>query len=147
MIHLPDPDSQPQFYRSVPTKRLIAWLVDATIVLLLSCLIVVFTAFTGLFVWPLLYLAVDFVYRTVTLSNGSATWGMRLVGIEFRTATGDRFDTGYAAMHTGGTLFSFAFPILQVISVGLMLTSPRGQGLTDMALGTTALNRRAPALH
>ncbi|MEO1734456.1 MAG: RDD family protein, partial [Pseudomonadota bacterium] len=38
---------------------------------------------------------------------------------------------------------SFAFPIVQVISVVLMLTNARAQGLTDHVLGTVALARRA----
>ena len=34
-------------------------------------------------------------------------------------------------------------PLLQVISIVLMLTRPRGEGLSDLVLGTVALNRRA----
>ena len=39
-------------------------------------------------------------------------------------------------------VFLFAFPL--ILGVVLMLTSARGQGLTDHVLGTVALNRMAP---
>jgi len=143
MDHLPDPDRQPQFYSSVPAKRLIAWVVDTVLILLISFGVVLATAFVGLLIWPLLYLTIGFAYRVVTLANSSATPGMRFAGIEFRTAAGTRFDMGHALLHTAGFSLSIAVPILQVISVVMMLTSPRAQGLTDMFLGTAALNRRS----
>ena len=112
------------------------------LVLLLAC-VVTLTAFVGLLIWPLLMLTIGFVYRVVTLANSSATWGMRFVGIELCSQTGTRLDGGLAMAHTLGYSVSFAIPILQVISVIMMLTSTRGQGLTDAVLGTVALNRRA----
>ncbi|WP_416361582.1 RDD family protein, partial [Leisingera sp.] len=80
---------------------------------------------------------------TVTIANGSATWGMRFAGIELRDGSGQRLGSGLAALHTAGYSLSLALPVLQVISVILMLTSARGQGLTDHFLGTVMLNRRA----
>ena len=145
MAHLPDPENQPQFYDSVPAKRLVAWCVDMILIVALCLLIVPFTAFAGLFFFPLLLAIVGFIYRVVTLSMGSATWGMRFAAIELRTADGARFDGSMALLHTAGYTLSFAFPLLQIVSVILMLTGPRGQGLTDLALGTVALNRRAMA--
>ncbi|MEM8775485.1 MAG: RDD family protein [Pseudomonadota bacterium] len=141
--HIPDPDVQPEFYADVPLKRLLAWLVDTLVILGLSLVIVVFTAFTGLLVWPILLLVVGFIYRTATIANGSATPGMRLFAIEFRTLDGARLDLPLALMHTLGLTISFGFIILQVISVILMMTSARGQGLSDLVLGTIAVNRRA----
>ncbi|MFY0309230.1 RDD family protein [Leisingera sp. D0M16] len=142
MTALPDPDYQAEFYASVPAKRLIAWIIDSILIFALSAAAVVLTAFTGLLIWPLLYLAVGFAYRTVTIANGSATWGMRFAGIELRDSAGQRLDSGLAALHTAGYSLSLALPVLQVISIILMLTSPRGQGLTDHFLGTVMLNRR-----
>ncbi|CUI02063.1 MULTISPECIES: RDD family protein [Leisingera] len=142
MTALPDPDYQAEFYASVPAKRLIAWVIDSILIFTLSAGAVLLTAFTGLLVWPLLYLAVGFAYRTVTIANGSATWGMRFAGIELRDSAGQRLDSGMAALHTAGYSLSLGFPVLQVISIILMLTSPRGQGLTDHFLGTVMLNRR-----
>ncbi len=139
---LPDPNLQPDFYASVPSKRLVAWVVDTLVILVLCLIAVLLTAFVGLFVWPLLYLTIGFAYRVVTIANGSATWGMRFVGIELRNAFGERMDLGLAFAHTLGYSVSIAVPIIQVVSVVMMLTSPRGQGLTDAFLGTVMLNRR-----
>lgn len=143
MSHLPDPFRQPQFYDAVPAKRLIAWLIDSLVIVALCAGVVLLTAFVGLLIWPFLYLVLGFAYRVVTLANGSATWGMRFAGIELRDDRGARFDIGLALAHTAGYTLSFAVPILQVISVVMMLTGSRGQGLTDTVLGTVALNRRA----
>lgn len=143
MTALPDPISHPNFYQSVPTKRLVAWIVDSIVILGLSLIVVLLTAFVGLFIWPLLYLVVGFAYRTVTLANGSATWGMRFSGIEIRNAYGERLDAGMALAHTAGYTISLAIPLVQVVSIIMMLTSARGQGLTDAFLGTVALNRRS----
>ena len=144
-LHLPDPVIQPEFYADVPMKRLLAWLVDTILIALICLLILPFTAFTGLFFFPLLMLMVGFAYRVITIANRSATWGMRLMAIEFRTAQGERFGLGLATLHTLGTSLSFALPVLQVISVVLMMTTARGQGLTDHLLGSVALNRAAAA--
>ena len=143
MTQLPDPFNQPQFYASVPSKRLIAWIFDMVLIVAVSVLALPFTAFLGLFFWPVMVLVVGFAYRVVTLANGSATLGMRFVGIELRDASGARFDLSLALAHTLGYSLSMAFPILQVISIVLMLTGARGQGLTDVVLGSVALNRRA----
>lgn len=143
MTHLPDPIRQPQFYDGVPFKRLVAWLIDSALIFLISAIVVIVTAFVGLLVWPLLYLTIGFVYRVVTLANGSATWGMRFAGIEFRSDSGARLDTSQAALHTAGFTVSFAIPVLQVVSVGMMLIDSHGRGLTDMVLGTVAINRQA----
>lgn len=141
--HLPDPQLQPEFYADVPLKRLIAWLMDTVLVLLVSLLIVPFTAFTALFFFPVLFSVVGFFYRWVTLSTRSATWGMRLASVELRRADGQRFDAGTAAMHTLlFTVFS-GFVLPQIASAALMLMGPRAQGLHDLMLGTAAVNRAA----
>lgn len=143
MTATPDPHAHPDFYRDVPLKRLLAWGVDATLTFLACLVILPFTAFTGLFFFPVLFLVVGFIYRMITLSNGSATWGMRLFAIELRRPGGERLDAGSAFAHTLGYTISWAaFPV-QLISVVLMATTERGQGVSDHALGTVMVNRRA----
>jgi len=138
----PDPIRQAAFYEGVPTKRAMAWVIDTLIILGLVLVMLPFTLFTALFFLVPLYALVSFVYRVVTLSMGSATLGMRLMAIEFRRQDGRRFDLGTAFLHTLGYTISMSMILLQVVSVGLILTSARGQGLTDHVLGTTALNTR-----
>ncbi len=143
MTHLPDPDRQPEFYRSVATKRFVAWLFDIAFISLL-CIVPVFLTFgAGLFFLPLIYAVISFVYRVITISNGSATLGMRFMGIELRDAFGERMDMGKAVAHTAGYFISMAFFVVQIISIIMMLTSARCQGLTDAFLGTVMINQRA----
>ncbi|MGH1368942.1 MAG: RDD family protein [Maritimibacter sp.] len=140
---LPDPEYQAEFYADVPFKRFVAWIIDTVIVVGFLLLVFVATLGIGLIFAGFLFFVLGFVYRVVTLANGSATWGMRVMSIEIRTLQGDRLDPGLATMHTLGYYVSMAFFILQIVSFVMMLTTPRGQGLSDMVLGTTALNKGA----
>ncbi|MEY4984831.1 MAG: hypothetical protein RIR62_3097 [Pseudomonadota bacterium] len=139
----PDPLRHAEFYDGVALKRGIAWIIDTALVLALAVLVVVLSALTALFILPLVWLTLSFLYRWVTMTGASATWGMRLMGIRFLTRDGERFDAATAFLHTLGYSVSVAFLLPQIISVGLMLVSPRGQGLTDHLLGTVAINRPA----
>ncbi|PSL20497.1 RDD family protein [Shimia abyssi] len=140
---LPDPDTQAEFYADVTTKRLLAWFVDILLIAVVCVVVLPFTAFTGIFFFPLLMAVVGFIYRVATLANGSSTWGMRLMSIEMRRPTGERFDFATALLHTIGFYVSVAVAPLQLLSIILMLVSSRGQGLTDHVLGTVAINRSA----
>lgn len=143
MSAIPDPLAQPDFYKDVPLKRLLAWCVDACITLLACIVILPFTAFTGVFFFPFLFLVVGFAYRMITIANSSGTWGMRLFAIELRQSTGERMDAGSAFAHTLGYTLSWAAPIFQLISIVMMAATERGQGLSDHVLGTVMINRRA----
>lgn len=140
---LPDPDRHAEFYADVTTKRAIAWVIDTVAIGTLCAVVVVLTLFTAVFVLPVLYLSIGFVYRWVFLTRASATPGMRLASILFLDRTGARLDAPTAFLHTLGTSLSFLFVIPQIASVAMMMTNRRGQGLTDMVLGTVAMNRAA----
>jgi uncharacterized RDD family membrane protein YckC len=139
----PDPERHAAFYSGVPAKRAMAWIIDTIFVTLIVVLIALITALTALFILPLVWLSVGFLYRWVTISGRSATWGMRLMSIELLDRYGQRFDAATAFLHTLGYSLSMAFVLPQILSVGLMLVSRRGQGLTDMVLGSVAINSRA----
>ncbi len=145
MPNLPAPDLQPEFYESVALKRALAWVIDTVLVLLLTLLAVVLSAFVGALFFPFLYGAVNIAYRTVGLARWSATPGMMLLSIEFRDSSGHRLDPGTALAHT--LIFTVAILIfpLHLLSMALILISERGQSLGDHILGTVALNR--PAMH
>jgi uncharacterized RDD family membrane protein YckC len=145
MTHLPDPLRQPEFYNGVLPKRLVAWLMDSALIFLCCLLALPLTGFLALFFWPFLYLLIGFLYRVVTISGFSATPGMMFMGLELRNAQGALFDGQDALKHTAGFTISFAIPILQVVSIVLMATSARGQGLSDNLIGSVVLNRRVTA--
>ena len=54
---------------------------------------------------------------------------------------GDRFDGLQALLHVAGYYVSFAFVLPALVSIGAMFVTDRRQGLTDMVLGTGAINR------
>lgn len=140
---LPDPVRQAEFYADVTAKRAIAWVLDIVLIAMLTGLVILFTAFVAAFFAPLVFLSIGFVYRAATLAAGSATLGMRMVAIELRNARGERLDLGTALAHTLGYYVSMSVFPLQLVSIITMLAGPRGQSLTDMVLGTAALNRKA----
>ncbi|SMR71750.1 Uncharacterized membrane protein YckC, RDD family [Aliiroseovarius halocynthiae] len=140
---LPDPDTQAEFYQDVTLKRLLAWFIDVVLIVGMCILIGLLTFGIGFFLWGLVYLAVGFVYRMTTLNSRSATIGMRFTAIELRRHDGQRFDRQTAALHTLGYYLSMTTFVLQIISIVMMFTTARGQGLADMVLGTAAINRTA----
>lgn len=140
---LPDPELQSEFYDDVPAKRLIAWIIDMVIVIAFLIAVVVLTLGLSIFFAGFLFLVLGFAYRVVTLANGSATWGMRLMSIELRRADGQRLETGDAVLHTLGYSLSMSFFPVQIASIVMMLINPRKQGLSDMLLGTVMINKGA----
>ncbi len=139
----PDPHVHPEFYDGTPTKRLVAWGIDVVLIALGTVAVIMLTALVGLFFVPLIYFALSFAYRVITLSRASATWGMRLVALELRDRDDRPFDMATAFLHTLGYSLSVAMPLAQLVSIVMMCSSERRQGLTDMLLGTVALNKRA----
>lgn len=130
----------PHHFAGVPLKRGLAWVFDVILIAVLCILVLPFTAFTGIFFFPFLMLVVGFIYRWFTIAGGSATWGMRMMGIALCDNDGTPLTSGLALAHTFGYTISIALPPLQLISIILMLVTARGQGLTDQVLGTTAIN-------
>ena len=133
-------DLDPQLYAGVTLKRAIAWVFDVVMIAVLCALVLPFTAFTGIFFFPLMMLVVGFIYRWFTLASGSSTWGMRMMGIHFRDHHGAPLSSELALAHTLGYSISITVAPLQLISIILMLVTKRGQGLSDLVLGTEAVN-------
>lgn len=138
---LPDPDRHGAFYAGTALRRAGAWGIDVILTALVTALIVPLTAFVAIFFLPVLFVLVNALWRWGFLAVASATPGMWVMGIEFRRADGQRFDGTTAFLHTAGFVLSWALVLPQVVSVALMATGARGQGLTDLLLGTAAINR------
>ncbi len=138
---LPDPHHDADFYDGVTVKRLIAWGLDVAAITVLTVVALPFTAFAGLFFLLPLYLTVGFLYRWAGLSAGSSTPGMRLTGIELRGWDGRRLDPVTAFLHVAGYTGSVLLFPAQFVSAALMTVTERGQGLTDLVLGTAAIRR------
>lgn len=145
MAGLPDPERDRQFYEGVPLRRFVAWCIDVMIVMVVGVpLALVFGLVTlgiGFAIFPLVVAGTGFLYRTATLAGGSATWGMRFTGIEFRRGDGTRFDFVTALLHTTIYMICLSVVVLQAISCLFIVGSRYRQSLGDMLLGTTAINR------
>ena len=131
-----------RLYDGVPLRRGLAWIIDMVIIGVLAALVLPFTAFTGIFFFPFLMLVVGFLYRWASIATASATWGMIAVGIRLQDSHARNLSSGLAFAHTLGYSLSVAIAPLQLVSIVLMLVTARGQGLTDLFLGTEAVNAR-----
>jgi uncharacterized RDD family membrane protein YckC len=138
---LPDPQIDRQFYDGVPFKRLLAWVIDVIIIMLITTALVLVSFGVGAFVFPLLMFVTNIAYRIYTLSRNSATLGMIVTGIEIRNSSGNKLNPAEATWHTGLYTVTALLFFALVISMVMMLVNARGQGLHDYFLGTTAINR------
>ena len=137
---LPDPASDLRFYAGVPARRLLAFLIDVVIVWGFALLAVVLSFGLGLFVMGFIVAALDVLYRIITITGRSATWGMRFVAIELRRRDGGRFDLLHAVGHTILFYVVVAFAPLLLVSATLMAGSALGRGLHDLPFGSTMIN-------
>ena len=144
-IGLPNPDTDPQFYDGVPARRAVAWVIDTVAILLISMVLIpilgVATLGLGFFFVPVMFLMIGFGYRAGFLTARSATPGLALMGIELRTASGERFEAIEAVLHTLGYTLVIASIVGQMASCILALVTPKGQSIPDLVLGTAAINR------
>ncbi|MCB1352440.1 MAG: RDD family protein [Rhodobacteraceae bacterium] len=145
MPGLPDPELDGQFYDGVPTRRFVAWIVDVLVVMALGVPVgVLFGLLTlgfGFAAFPLVLAGMGLLYRTATIANSSATWGMRFMGIELRKSDGARLDPLTAFLHALIYVVSMAVFPVQLLSCAMILTTRYRQGLGDIFLRTTAINR------
>lgn len=140
-----NPGVHPERYDGVRTRRMFAFLVDATIVVLLMALAYVVVAVLGIFTLGLLWLllpavwpAVALLYSVLTLGGSqSATPGMRFMGIELRTLRGEQMYYGLALLHVLG--FWVSVTILTPLVLLVALFTERKQLLHDLILGTVAV--------
>lgn len=144
---LPHPDPDAEFYEGVPTKRAVAWVIDFVICLVaaaaLTLVVGIMTIGVGFLFFPGILFLIAFFYRFTTIASGSATWGMAFTGIELRDRSGRRLDPLTAALHTGIFMFLMASIIGWAATVAAILLTRYHQGIPDLLLGTTAINRPA----
>lgn len=140
---LPDPETDPQFYEGVPARRLIAALIDFAIVWGAAVVFVILTFGLGFFVVGGFVLCADFLYRVLTISSRSSTFGMSLMRIELRRRDGRPFDVGHAIGHTLLFYLAGLSVIAQLVSIVMMAGSSLGRGLHDLPFGSTMINSPA----
>lgn len=138
---------EPRAYSSVRTRRVFAFLVDYSIVLLLCIPAGFVVAFLGILtfgigwsLYAILFPLVALPYVTFTLGGASqATPGMRLFDLRLERLDGRRVDPALGAAHS--ILFWAAGALTSGFIVLLALFTPRKQLLQDLLLGTVVVRR------
>ena len=141
-----NPDTHPELFESVLSKRIVAFIIDAILIVLLmvpaALMILILGVLTLGIAWllfPLLFAIVALGYCALTLGGrASATPGMRVVGVEMRTWNGQGMFPLLAVMHA--LIFWFSCGILTPLVLLVGLFTPRRQLLHDLLLGVVALN-------
>ena len=93
---LPDPDYDAEFYTDVPSKRLIAWVIDTVLIAAIVFVLTFLGFLIPLLFLPVLFAVVGFLYRWSTIASRSATPGMRVMAIELMNRDGQPLDGGTA---------------------------------------------------
>jgi uncharacterized RDD family membrane protein YckC len=144
-----DPYLQPELFRGVLTRRVVAFIIDVIVLSIPIVLAVLFIAVFGLVTlglgWMLFWLVSPFsvvwalVYYGASLGGPhSATIGMRVMDLEMRTWYGAPSYFLLGAMHA--VLFWIS---ISVLSPFILLVGPfnaRRRLLHDMVLGTVVVN-------
>ncbi|MGB0506853.1 MAG: RDD family protein [Pikeienuella sp.] len=123
-----------------PIKRLFAFFIDVFLVWGIAIAVSIGSFGVGFLDFGGLLLVVDLIYRIATISTGSATWGMRMLGIGLRDKNGQKFDLTAASLHTIAFYIVLASVIIQFASALMMLGTERRQGLHDVLLGSVMVN-------
>lgn len=152
--HAFDPALQPELFRGVLTRRVIAFLIDLVVLAVPVVLAVIFIAVFGVITlglgWALFWLVSPasviwaIVYYGASLGGPySATVGMRLMDIELRTWYGAPGYFVLGAVHAVCFWVSVCALSPLVLLVGLF--NGRRRLLHDMLLGTVVINTSARA--
>ena len=144
-----DPEAEPDLYDGILAKRVVAFFIDAFLVVVLmipAALMVFVLGFITLglawLLFPALFAIVALTYVALTLGGpASGTVGMRLTGVEMRTWSGQKMFPLLAIMHALVFWFSVGLLTPLVLVVGLL--TYRRQLLHDLLLGVVALNAGA----
>ncbi|WP_209425673.1 RDD family protein [Pararhodobacter sp. SW119] len=138
---LPDPQLHPELYRDLVLKRFLAWVVDALVIVALVTVVVLVTVLVALFFLPVIAVTISIVYRWFMLSRYGATLGMMLAAIDLRQLDGRQPDPVVCFFHAAIFSVGMSFVVPQLISIVLMFATGHRQGLNDVILGTTMVNR------
>ncbi len=147
--HAFNPDTQPELFDGVVSKRVFAFLIDLVVITVPVLLGYLFILLFGLLTlglgWMLFWLAWPatvvwaIVYYGATLGGPrSATVGMRVMDIELRTWYGAPGYFVLGAMHAVLFWVSISFLTPLIVLVGLF--NDRRRLLHDIVLGTVVIN-------
>ncbi len=146
---LPDPDTAPELFAGVLTRRTIAYFIDVAIMSVMVTFIIVAGVVMGIVTLGVSWLALVFVvplsivfYYAATLGSWRrATIGMNIMDIVLTPTRSRPLDGWRAFLHP--LVFWLTIWILPPVSLLVALFTPRRQLLHDLFLGTLMV-RRSP---
>lgn len=141
-----DPAVRPEVHQGVTLRRVVAYLVDLTIIAVATAFVALAFMVLGVLSFgvltPLLsflLLIVPLAYHTLLIGGpGSATVGMRLFGIEVRRMDGGRPGYPLAAIQT--IVFYTTVALTSWLILLVALFNAHGRTLHDYLCGTLAVN-------
>ena len=147
--HAYDPVVNPELFKGVLARRLIAFVIDILIIMLPVAFAAIFIFFLGLVTfllgWVLFWLLYPgtiiwaLIYCGTTLgSPASATVGMRIMDLEMRTWYGAPTYFVLGAVHA--IVFCITVSILTPLVLVVGLLNERQRLLHDIMLGTVVIN-------
>jgi len=150
--HAYDPYLQPELFRGVLMRRMIAFLIDLMVLAIPVILAVIFIAVFGLVTlglgWALFWLVSPasviwaIVYYGATIGGpNSATVGMRVMDLELRTWYGEPGYFVLGAVHA--VCFWISVSVLSPFILLVGLFNGRRRLLHDFVLGTVVINTSA----
>jgi uncharacterized RDD family membrane protein YckC len=150
---LPDPETAPELFEGVLTRRVIAFAIDllilsgvVAIAVLVTIFIGIFTLGLGFLATPLILLMAIVVYYGATLgSSRRATIGMQTMDIVLTPTRGSPLDGWRAFAHP--LIFWLTSWVLPPFSLLVALFTPRRQLLHDLVLGTLMVRRSPMVRH
>ena len=142
----PTYEESPELFDGVLSKRIVAFVIDATIIVVLTTFAYMFTFFLGFLTFGLAWLLFGIMFPVVALfytgltlsSRHSATIGMRTTGLEMRTWDGKPMYFLLGVVHA--LCFWISFVVLTPFIVLIGLFNARGRLLHDFILGTYVIN-------
>lgn len=151
--NLPTPDSAPELFDGVLTRRSIAFLIDLTLMGFLILLFSFIGLIAGFLTFGLAWLALVVVvpasvvlYYVATLgSSQRATFGMRAMDLVLTPTRGQPLDGWMALIHAGA--FWISAWISLPLSLLFALFTPRRQMLHDLVVGALIVRRSPMVRH
>jgi len=148
--HTYDPVTQPQLFDGVIRTRLVAFIVDAIIILVLTALAAlavlvlgVITLGLGWLLFPIVFPVVGLGYNALTVGGpNSATVGQRMMGLEVRMWFGGKVSPLIAAFHALLFWVSLYTLVLWLVNVLWAFFDQRKRCLHDILAGVVVINRR-----
>jgi uncharacterized RDD family membrane protein YckC len=150
---LPDPRTAPELFDGVLKRRVLAYLLDAAILVSVAATIALFSVILGFFTfgipWVLLPILIPLIilgYYAITLGSPMrATVGMSVMDIVLVPARGYPLDGWKILIHP--IVFWITVWIAWPISLVVALFTPRRQMVQDLVTGTLMLRRSPMARH